>query len=121
MSLKTLQEVVAEAKASVHCLTPQAARELLADNSDALVIDVREPGEVTEKRPAGTINIPRGVLEMKITDQTTDPDRAILLHCATGGRAAMAAVALENMGFRNVGVIDCSCDDLIAQFGAASQ
>ncbi|MFW5824536.1 MAG: rhodanese-like domain-containing protein [Marinobacter sp.] len=119
MSLKTLQEIVAEAKASVYCLTPQAARELLAVHTDALVIDVREPREVSEKRPASTINIPRGVLEMKITDQTTDPDRVILLHCATGGRAAMAAAALGNMGFRNVHIIDCSCDDLVAHLGAA--
>ncbi|MCK7545409.1 sulfurtransferase [Marinobacter bryozoorum] len=119
MSLKTLQEIVAATKASVHCLTPQAARELMADNSDALVIDVREPDEVSEKRPSGTINIPRGVLEMKITEHTTDPDQPILVHCATGGRAALAAAALENMGFRNVSIIDCSCDDLIAQLGAA--
>ncbi|QSP94809.1 rhodanese-like domain-containing protein [Marinobacter salinisoli] len=119
MNLKTLQEIVAETKASVHCLTPQAARELLANNADALVIDVREPGEVAEKRVAGTINIPRGVLEMKITEHTTDPDRPILLHCATGGRAALAAASLERMGFNSVSVIDCSCDDLIAHLGDA--
>lgn len=117
MSLKTLPEIVAETKSAVHCLTPGAAKELLAENSGALVIDVREPGEVAEKRPAGTINIPRGVLEMKITEYTTDPDQAIFLHCATGGRAALAAAALEHMGFRHVSIIDCSCDDLIADFG----
>lgn len=95
MRLKTLQEIVAETRASLHCLTPQAAQELLSENSDALIIDVREPGEVAEKSPAGTINILRGVLEMKITDQTTDPERNILLHCATGGRAALAAAAMS--------------------------
>lgn len=119
MSLKTLKEIVSEAKASLRCLTPQAAKDLVAGHPDALVIDVREPGEVAEKRPAGSLNIPRGVLEMKITGQTTDPDRAILLHCATGGRAALAAVALQNMGFRNVSVIEGSCDELIEHMGAA--
>lgn len=119
MGLKTLKDLVAQTKSSIHCMTPQAARALVDENSDALVIDVREPGEVAEKRPSGTINIPRGVLEMKITDHTSDPDRAILLHCATGGRAALAAVALEKMGFRNVSIIDCSCDDLIDHLGAA--
>ncbi|MDI9244693.1 rhodanese-like domain-containing protein [Marinobacter sp. CHS3-4] len=119
MSLKTLQEIVAEAKSAAHCLTPQAAKELMAGESQALVIDVREPGEVAEKRPAGTVNIPRGVLEMKITEHTSDPEQPILLHCATGGRAALAAASLENMGFRNVSVIDCSADDLIANLGAA--
>ncbi|MBW7470834.1 rhodanese-like domain-containing protein [Marinobacter sp. M216] len=118
MSLKTLQEIVAETKASLHCLTPEAAKALMSEHSDALVIDVREPGEVAEKRPAGTVNIPRGVLEMKITDHTTDPDRTILLHCATGGRAALAAAALEHMGYRNVRVIDCSSDELITHLGA---
>lgn len=119
MSLKTLQQLVAETKTSLHCLTPDAAREALEGDSDALVIDVREPGEVAEKRPRGTVNIPRGVLEMKITDYTTDPEHPIYLHCATGGRAALAAAALENMGFTNVSIIDCSCDDLITQVGAA--
>ncbi|HSH14260.1 MAG TPA: rhodanese-like domain-containing protein [Desulfurivibrionaceae bacterium] len=119
MSLKTLKEIVSEAKASLHCLTPQAAKELVEGHPDALVIDVREPGEVAEKRPAGSLNIPRGVLEMKITDQTTDPDRLILLHCATGGRAALAAAALQNLGFRKVSVIDGSCDEVIAHWGAA--
>lgn len=117
MSLKTLPEIVAETKSAVHCLTPQAAKQLLAENRQALVFDVREPGEVQEKRPAGTINIPRGVLEMKITDHTTDPDQPILLHCATGGRAALAAAALKHMGFNRVSIIDSSCDDLIAAFG----
>lgn len=119
MSLKTLQEIVAETKTSLHCLTPQAAQEILDGDTDALVIDVREPGEAAEKRPQGTINIPRGVLEMKITDYTVDPERPIYLHCATGGRAAMAAAALEHMGFTNVSIIDCSCDDLITRVGAA--
>lgn len=119
MSLKTLPEIVAETKTSLHCLTPEAAKEALAGNSNALVIDVREPGEVADKRPRGTINIPRGVLEMKITEHTTDPEQPIYLHCATGGRAALAAASLEHMGFTNVSIIDCSCDDLIAQLGAA--
>ena len=119
MSLKTLQELVAETKSSLHCLTPQAAREAMEGNSDALVIDVREPGEVADKRPRGTINIPRGILEMKITDHTMDPDQPIYLHCATGGRAALAAASLEHIGFRNVNIIDCSCDDLITHVGAA--
>jgi len=120
MSLKTLQEIVAETRTSLHCLTPKAAHAVFEDTSDApLVIDVREPGEAAEKRAKGTTNIPRGVLEMKITEHTTNPDCPIYLHCATGGRAVLAAEALQRMGFRNVSVIDCSCDELIAQLGAA--
>ncbi|WP_150910303.1 rhodanese-like domain-containing protein [Marinobacter halotolerans] len=117
MALKTLPEIVAETKSALHCLTPERAKELMGKDSGVLVIDVREPDEVANKRPANTINIPRGVLEMKITEHTTDPDQTILLHCATGGRAALAAASLEHMGFRNVSVIDCSADELIAHLG----
>ena len=117
MSLKTLQEIVAETKHSLHCLTPDAAKAALDGNSDALVIDVREPGESADRKARGTINIPRGVLEMKITNHTTDPDQPIYLYCATGGRAALAASALEGMGFTSVSVIDCSCDELISHMG----
>lgn len=119
MSLRTLPEIVAETKAGLHCLTPQAAREMLADEPNALVIDVREPGEVGEQRAAGTINLPRGILEMKIPEYTTDPDTPLFLHCATGGRAALAAEALERMGFTRVNVIDCSCDEVMQALGAA--
>lgn len=111
--MKTLPEIVAETKESLHCLTPQAAREQIARDEKPLLIDVREPGEAEDKRVAGFNNIPRGVLEMKIYDYTQDPDRPIYLHCATGGRAALSAAALENMGFRNVHVIDCDADTLI--------
>ncbi len=119
MSLKPLQELVAETKASVHCLSPEAAAEVFKEDSNALIIDVREPGEVAEKQARGTINIPRGVLEMKITDYTMDPDCPIYLHCASGGRAALAASALEHMGFNKVSILDANCDDLITHLGAS--
>ncbi|MEQ6886681.1 rhodanese-like domain-containing protein [Salicola sp. Rm-C-2C1-2] len=119
MSIRSLPEIVGETKANLRCLTPQAARDMLADQPEALVIDVREPLEVSEKQAAGTINLPRGVLEMKIPEYTTDPETPIFLHCATGGRAALAAEALERMGFRHVSIIDCSCDEVMQALGAA--
>ncbi len=113
--LKTLPEIVSETKNSLRCLTADEARQALAGHSDALVIDVREPGEVQEKPVPGSVNIPRGILEMKIPEYTTDPEHPIYVHCATGGRSALAAAALTNMGFRNVYLLDCDCDSLIRQ------
>lgn len=119
MSLKTIQELVAEAKNSLSCVTPEAAGQALDGNSNALLIDVREPGEVEKKQARGSINIPRGLLEMKITDYTTDPDCPLYLHCGSGGRASLAAASLQRMGFTNVNIIDADCDDLIDHLGAA--
>jgi rhodanese-related sulfurtransferase len=118
MSLKSVQEIVAETKSSIPCVTAEAAGEVREQNSDALFIDVREPGEVEKKRAEGTINIPRGLLEMKITDYTTNPDCPIYVHCGSGGRASLSAAALQRMGFTNVNVIDADCDDIIGELGA---
>jgi len=115
--MKTLQELVGEAKAAVNCVSADNAREMIASSGNALMVDVREPGEAAEKRVSGFLNIPRGVLEMKIGEQASDPDTPIFLHCATGGRAALAGAALTRMGYRNVNVIDCNCDTLINVMG----
>ena len=118
--MKTLRELIAETKASVHCLTPAGAQALVAEHPDVLRIDVREPAETAEKRVDGFTNIPRGVLEMKIGELARQADHPILLHCATGGRAALASAALEHMGYTNVHIVDCDCDELIRQWGSVS-
>lgn len=119
MSIRSLPEIVAESKANLSCITSGAARDRLSSEPNTLVIDVREPAEVHEKQAAGTINLPRGILEMKIPEYTTNADTPILLHCASGGRAALAGEALQRMGFRNVSIIDCSCDEVMQALGAA--
>lgn len=115
--MKTLQQLVSETKASLHCMTSDEARNSIAEAADSVLIDVREPAEVAQKRVKGFINIPRGVLEMKIGELAPSADTPIYLHCASGGRAALSAAALAHMGYRNVHVIDCSCDSLIETLG----
>lgn len=115
--MMTLQDLISETKANLHCVTASTAREMIGKLDNALLIDVREPGEVAQKRVSGFVNIPRGVLEMKIGEFAGNPDTPIFLHCATGGRASLAAASLTHMGYRNVNVIDCDCDTLIDVMG----
>jgi rhodanese-related sulfurtransferase len=35
-----------------------------------------------------------------------DPSRRIILHCASGGRSALAAVTLQELGYEHVGHMD---------------
>jgi len=65
---------------------------------------VREPAEFEAGRLPGAINIPRGVLEFRIGDhpQLSQRDREILVCCKTSGRAALAALNLQRMGYTNV-------------------
>ena len=78
----------------------------------AVLVDVREPAEYATGHIEGAINIPRGVLEFEIQasaelENVTDPalaarDRPRVLYCRRGGRAALAADSLGQMGFTRV-------------------
>lgn len=102
---KTLAEMVAEAKAKVPAITPEEASRL----GNVVFVDVREPSEVEASgKVAGAVNVPRGLLEFKADpanpnrEAALDPGKTVVTYCAMGGRAAMAAAALREMGFTDV-------------------
>lgn len=109
--MPNVAELVARATSHIENLDPaQTAREL-ADG--ALVIDIREADE----RQAGgaipgTINVPRGLLEFKADPAHPahiadfDPQRRTILYCASGGRSALATLALQQLGYANVAHLD---------------
>jgi len=113
---KPLPELIAETKSECRCLDARAAREFYDVTTGATIIDVRETGEAEQAKLQQSINIPRGLLEMKITELCPSDDLPILIHCATGGRASFAARALQNMGYKNVHVIDADFDDIQKTF-----
>lgn len=113
---KPIQEYIKDVKDECRCLDAHAAREFYDGTPGTMIIDVREPAEAEKGKLQQSINIPRGVLEMKITELCPDDDLPILLHCAAGGRAAMAAKSLQDMGYRNVRIIDAAFDEIMAAF-----
>jgi rhodanese-related sulfurtransferase len=109
---KTAAELVAGAKQRVTNLTVDdvvAERE----SGDPLIVDVREPAERDENGSIpGAISAPRGMLEF-FADPTSpyhraefDPNRRVILHCAAGGRSALAADTLQQMGYTDVAHLD---------------
>ncbi len=86
----------------------QAKSEL--DANQGLLIDVREPAEHQTKAATGAINLPRGVLEMKLMEIEKNAERPIYLHCASSVRAKLAAEALARVGYTHVSVISCKPD-----------
>lgn len=108
---KGAMDLVAEAKKEVENLTPeQVAAEL--ERGDAVLVDVREPQEREAAAIPGSISAPRGMLEfyadqsMPYHKEEFDPERRIILHCASGGRSALGAAALKEMGYNNVAHLD---------------
>ncbi|WP_207061543.1 rhodanese-like domain-containing protein [Motiliproteus sp. SC1-56] len=110
--LTPIPELIRSISPNVRTLSAEQALAEAAEHPNSLVIDVREPGEVAERPIKGSINIPRGVLEMKLSTQYNDPQLPIYLHCATGARATLSAEQLQRIGYRNVTVIGCPIDTL---------
>ncbi len=93
-----LQRVMAQIKEiDIHKL-----HTMLQGTDTPLVIDIREPHEVERGHIPGAKIIPRGFLELWIDDLAYDPDQPIVIYCAGGVRSALAAKALQDMGYRQV-------------------
>ena len=112
-----VSELITSAKSQCDCMDPVAAKLFFDRHDDAVIIDVREPKETEESKLIDSINIPRGLLEMKITDVCDDPETPILVHCGAGGRASLSACTLQTMGYSNVHVIDAKFDEIRTVFG----
>ena len=109
--MKKAIDLVAEAKARIENLDVAGVDKEQADG--VLLVDLREPGELTEAgRIPGSVHVPRGMLEFRADPTSSyyqdvfDPERRIILHCATGGRSALATATLQDMGYTNVAHLD---------------
>jgi phage shock protein E len=76
------------------------ARKHLAN--DALVIDVRSPEEFRQGKVPRAINIPLGEIRARIGSVAKDKQQALLVHCLSGGRSAIARQQLKRLGYGNV-------------------
>ena len=112
--IKTIGELIAEIQGHINCVDAEAAKALYDQAEGALLIDVREANEKDQLTAA--INIPRGLLELKIDSLSPQVDTLILTHCGGGTRASLAAAALQNMGYTNVHAITASFAELKALF-----
>ena len=109
--LKTIPEVIALVRGSLTIITAAEAVPL-AKQQNGVIIDVREASEYAEKLAKGTINIPRGLLEIKMLKIYLDEKQPIFLYCVTGDRAIFSAEQLKRVGYVNVSVITSSLDDI---------
>ena len=104
-SLKQLMEA---ANAAVPKITPAQAREMIG-KGNTLVVDVRDAPEVeTSGKIAGAVHVSRGMLEFRADpdspyhDKNFSKDKTLILYCASGGRSALAAKTLKDLGYAQV-------------------
>lgn len=100
--MKTWREMMMAAKGEITLLQPADVKGKLDRQEDFILIDCRESEEFQGGRLPKAVFIPRGVLEMTVERQFRDRDKPIILYCAGGGRSAMAAQSLKQMGYSDV-------------------
>ncbi|UII23726.1 rhodanese-like domain-containing protein [Fulvivirga ligni] len=76
-------------------------KQKLENNTDVLIIDVRECWEY-EERNIGAINYPLGELPQFLDQLPSDKTYEIIVHCESGRRSQQAAKYLKQQGFSNV-------------------
>ena len=113
MNIKSPQTLVAEALNEVKTITPDEAMKLVSENKCNL-IDIRDEVELQNIGSIeNSFHIPRGLLEFSIHPESSfvqnnqiDLNKETVLFCAAGGRSALAAKTLKEMGFNNVSHVE---------------
>src|SRR3954470_2935879 len=104
----TYKDMLAAANAAVPRLTAAQSKEMIA-NGGVLIVDVGDGTEVAATgKLKGAVHIARGSLEGRVDPESPNynpafrRDEPVLLHCAGGGRAALAGKTLKDMGYTKV-------------------
>ena len=107
-NVKTAAGLVADAKSRVENLSPDQVANEVAEGK-AVLVDIRDGEERTNNGAIeGAIHASRGMLEFYADPASAyhkdglDPDKRTILHCASGGRSALAADTLRQLGYTNV-------------------
>jgi len=113
MTIKSSQTLIKEALNQIKTITPEEALKK-NNNNECNLIDIRDANELEkEGRIENSIHMSRGLLEFSIHPESVlvkkeklDLNKEIVLFCAAGGRSALAAKTLKDMGFEKVSHVD---------------
>ena len=108
---RTAAELVQDAKGKVENLGVDEVQAELA-GGNAVLVDVRDAPELAGGSIPGAVHASRGMLEFYADPSSPyhkpelDPGKRVILHCASGGRSALAARTLAELGYGNVAHLD---------------
>ncbi|PQJ96367.1 rhodanese-like domain-containing protein [Chromatium okenii] len=108
--MKNFLELMKSCLSDIQEIMPWDLEERLAQNPELLLLDVREPDEFAAMHLAGSLNVPRGILESACEwdYEETLPElvkaraREIVVICRSGYRSVLAAHSLTVLGYQHV-------------------
>ena len=98
--------LVDDAKSRIRQITIEDFKRMLASREQFLLVDVREESEWAVGHAARAIHLGKGIIERDIETAVPDEQSKIVLYCGGGFRSALAADALQKMGYTNVISLD---------------
>ncbi|SDX98677.1 Rhodanese-related sulfurtransferase [Allochromatium warmingii] len=108
--MKNFIELIQHYLTDVREIMPWDLEERLQANPELLIVDVREPDEFAAMHIAGSIHVPRGILESAcewdyeetIPELVQAREREVVVVCRSGNRSILAAHSLNVLGYSNV-------------------
>ncbi|WP_372985561.1 rhodanese-like domain-containing protein [Marinobacter sp.] len=100
--MKNVHDMVQAAKAEIREVPLEKSEDAIKQAD--MLIDVREADEYHAGHIPGAVNIPRGILEFKLTNDPALEDRGLnmVIYCKNSGRSALSAKAMKEMGYIHV-------------------
>ena len=95
-------KMVNDAKSRIREISPSETQQKLSRGDTFHLIDVREDNEWDKGRAKGARHLGKGIIERDIEAQVPDHNAEIILYCGGGYRSALAADALQRMGYPRV-------------------
>ena len=96
------EDLVDSLRSRVTEITLEECKRRLAENPQALLVDVREDHEWEKGRAKGAVHMGRGIIERDIVARVPDKNAELILYCGGGYRSVLAAVNLQAMGYTRV-------------------
>lgn len=91
-------------------IEPEEAKEMMTDNENVIILDVREKDEYDEGHIEDALLLSNNDITFKAEEVLPDKSATILVYCRSGNRSAQASQKLAELDYTNVydfgGVLD---------------
>ena len=99
-------KLVNESKARIQQTDIEGYKKMLGAGEKPVLIDVREDSEWAAGHAAGALHLGKGIIERDIEAKVPDKSTKMVLYCGGGFRSALAADALQQMGYTSAISLD---------------
>lgn len=84
-------------------ITQEAAKEMMDNQQEVVILDVREQDEYDSGHIPSAVLLPVGTIdEDTAAEVIPEKDSAVLVYCRSGNRSKTASSALADLGYTNI-------------------